>query len=106
MPGSIIRTAQLPGRLFPKPCVELPITAPCRAAIGRHFTRSLPSALRLGERYMSTSIVTLTKRFSINRPATLLNFDPSKALASVLGGDIVFLRREKYMEVESPEAGL
>ena len=35
-----------------------------------HFSWSLPLALKLGEHFMSTSMVTLTKAFSITRPAS------------------------------------
>ena len=34
------------------------------------FSWSLPLALKLGEHFMSTSMVTLTKAFSITRPAS------------------------------------
>ena len=35
-----------------------------------HFSWSLPLALKLGEHFMSTSMVTLPKAFSITRPAS------------------------------------
>ena len=37
---------------------------------------------------MSPSIVTLAEAFLMTRPATLLTFDPSWTLASVLGDDV------------------
>ena len=35
-----------------------------------HFSWSLPLALELGEHFMSTSVVTLTKGFPVTRPAS------------------------------------
>ena len=59
------------------------------------FYRSLPLALQLGEHFMSTSVVTLTKGLSITRPKTLLIFDLAQNPASVLGDDLGFSPREK-----------
>ena len=52
-----------------------------------HSSRSLPLALQLGIRIMSTSMVTLAERFSTTRPETLLIFDPKlgfKGLSTLL----------------------
>ena len=43
----------------------------------RHSSWSLPLALQLGVHLISWPVVTLTKAFSITRPAILLIFGPS-----------------------------
>ena len=48
----------------------------------------------------------LVEGFPATRPAALSIFDPSWALACVLGDDIGSSRREKYMKMKSSEAEL